>query len=567
MQHTDPKSLFIKHFKTLTQAVDAISNRQHWSPYPEDHREFDKTLINESESQFKNLLHKPFILPSDSVFTRSGTEKRLNHEYSPYGFNLGVGYLDIEIDELFEQQKQAIQSWKKTSPNARVGICLEILDRLYLNSPLMAHATMHTTGQGLNMAFQAGGPHAQDRGLEAVATAWKIISCIPETCSWVKTPYQSEPISMEKKFNIVPRGVALSIGCATFPNWNSYPGIFASLVTGNSVIVKPHPSAILPLALTIQIIQEVLCECGFNPCLVSLLIDTPKRLVSKNVATRPEVKIIDFTGSSQFGEWLEKNAHQAQVYTEKSGVNVVLIESLSDLNSVVRNLSFSLCLYSGQMCTTSQVLLLPKKGIGSPQGLITPEQFSEALKNAMIKFLSNNDRACMVLGAIQSTDTLQRIDDCRSLGSILIDSEIRYHPEYPDANIRTPLVLSVDSEEWESFSEERFGPISFLVHTKDLDEAFNTVHKILQEKGALTFSVYSTNPEVLTKAEDVAIEGKVALSCNLDQGILVNQSAAFSDFHGTGANPAANASLTDTAFVARRFVVVQSRKHISNNSI
>ncbi len=37
---------------------------------------------------------------------------------------------------------------------------------------LIAHAVMHTTGQAFMMAFQAGGPHAQDRGLEAVAYAW-----------------------------------------------------------------------------------------------------------------------------------------------------------------------------------------------------------------------------------------------------------------------------------------------------------------------------------------------------------------------------------------------------------
>ncbi|MCK7473684.1 MAG: hypothetical protein MZV49_09430 [Rhodopseudomonas palustris] len=37
----------------------------------------------------------------------------------------------------------------------------------------------------------------------------------------------------------------------------------------------------------------------------------------------------------------------------------------------------------------------------------------------------------------------------------------------------------------------------------------------------------------------------VALSINLTGGVFVNQSAAFSDFHGTGANPAANASYTD----------------------
>ena len=35
----------------------------------------------------------------------------------------------------------------------------------------MAHAVMHTTGQAFVMAFQAGGAHAQDRALEAIAYA------------------------------------------------------------------------------------------------------------------------------------------------------------------------------------------------------------------------------------------------------------------------------------------------------------------------------------------------------------------------------------------------------------
>ena len=54
----------------------------------------------------------------------------------------------------------------------------------------------------------------------------------------------------------------------------------------------------------------------------------------------------------------------------------------------------------------------------------------------------------------------------------------------------------------------------------------------------------------------------MALSINLTGGVFVNQSAAFSDFHGTGANPAANAALTDAAFVAGRFRVVQHRMHV-----
>ena len=41
------------------------------------------------------------------------------------------------------------------------------------------------------------------------------------------------PTRMQKDYRIVPRGLALVIGCNTFPTWNAYPGIFASLVTGN----------------------------------------------------------------------------------------------------------------------------------------------------------------------------------------------------------------------------------------------------------------------------------------------------------------------------------------------
>ena len=67
---------------------------------------------------------------------------------------------------------------------------------------------------------------------------------------------------------------------------------------------------------------------------------------------------------------------------------------------------------------------------------------------------------------------------------------------------------------------------------------------------------------MIEEAIAVAEEAGVALSINLTGGVFVNQSAAFSDYHGTGANPAANAALTDAAFVASRFRVVQHRLHV-----
>jgi hypothetical protein len=72
--------------------------------------------------------------------------------------------------------------------------------------------------------------------------------------------------------------------------------------------------------------------------------------------------------------------------------------------------------------------------------------------------------------------------------------------------------------------------------------------------------VYSTDQAVLTSADHVACEIGVSVSQNLTSDVYVNQSAAYSDYHATGANPAANATLTDAAFVASRFRIVESRR-------
>src|SRR5919107_972704 len=125
------------------------------------------------------------------------------------------------------------------------------------------------------MAFQAGGPHAQDRGLEAVAYALAAQTRMPVTATWSKPQRGGDPLRMTKTSTAVGRGVALVIGCNTFPTWNSYPGLFASLVTGNPVIVKPHPGAVLPLAITVKYAREALAGAGFDPNLVQLAAEAP----------------------------------------------------------------------------------------------------------------------------------------------------------------------------------------------------------------------------------------------------------------------------------------------------
>ncbi len=96
--------------------------------------------------------------------------------------------------------------------------------------------------------------------------------------------------------------------------------------------------------------------------MVTLAVEEPGDGIAATLATHPDVRIVDFTGSSEFGNWLEANARQAVVYTEKSGLNTVIVDSTDDYRGMLRNLAFSLSLYSGQMCTTPQNLLVPHGG-------------------------------------------------------------------------------------------------------------------------------------------------------------------------------------------------------------
>ena len=133
---------------------------------------------------------------------------------------------------------------------------------------------------------------------------------------------------------------------------------------------------------------------------------------------------------------------------------------------------------------------------------------------------------------------------------------------FSEARTRSIKIVQLDTADASDYEEEIFGPIVYIVATDSTDQSIALASSIAKKQGAISCSLYSTNQNTIDQAVDAMTLAGVPVSCNLIGNIWVNQSAAFSDYHVSGANPSGNATLSDSAFVVGRFNIVQCRTFV-----
>jgi len=554
---------FEKHKAMLDKAIDACQKRYSWTGFTESpsSKLHGKVLPVEGERLFKEMLGCKFEIDLP------GHEGWVGDEVSPFtNESLGIQYPKVNIDKTFEAAIEAQKEWCLASVEDRVGLCLEMLSRCGDALPLFvnAHATMHTAGQSYVMAFAGCGANALDRGLEALSYAYRAMKDVPSSAVWERGFGGPDKTRLEKRYRLMPRGVGVVITCATFPQWNGYPAIIASLATGNPVVVKPHPNGILPIALCVKIFREVLKEGGFNPDLVTMVADTRGDPVTKALLQHKDSAIIDFTGSPQFGEWIERNCNTALVYTETAGCNSVVVESTDDLKGMASAIAHSLCQASAQMCTSVQNIYIPAEGVDVNGRQVSFESIKDAIVAEVDDYLSDARRASTLCGALVSETVLDEVSTMRAAvagsksASIARDSAPYAHPDFDNARTATPLIVEVDQGGKDFYGDERFGPISFLIRTENTDVSLELATQGVREKGAITSHVYTKKPDYQNRAELAFHFAGASVAFNL-MGMPINFAAAYSDYHVTGLTRAGNACLTDLDFVSARFRIVQSK--------
>ncbi len=553
------QTLIDRHQNTLQQALKACSTRECWSGFVESpsSKIHGEELPLAAKEWFDSQLGTAFQLDQPGEIGRIGVE------VSPYTLEpLGIDYPKIDVDVVCQAAALAMQDFRQLSPDARAALCIEMLrvleGRLFENT----HATMHTAGQTFMMGFVGSGANALDRGLEALAYAYKALTDIPDRARWSKGFGKTEMV-LDKRYHYVPRGIALVICCATFPAWNAYPAIMANLMTGNPVVLKPHPNGILPMAMTVQSLRQVLSDNGLDPNMITLAADTREQPIAGEFLKRSDVAIVDFTGSQRYGSWLEQNVHDKLVYTETSGVNSIVIESADDYPGMVSAIAHSLCLFSAQMCTTPQNLRVASEGIATADGKVSVAQFCDDLRAAIDSKVADGRAAANLCGALQaqaSIDVLERLTESASeLGELVRPYQAYAHPDFPAARTATPLVIHASNNQSPILREEHFAPVAFVIEDENSELSLSRAAADAGECGAIATHVYSRHPEFLRNAEAQFVDAGASFSCNLSGPMALNYGAAYSDLHVTGLNPAGNACLADLGFVSQRFRIVQCR--------
>jgi 1-pyrroline-5-carboxylate dehydrogenase len=292
----------------------------------------------------------------------------------------------------------------------------------------------------------------------------------------------------------VPLGVGIVI-----PPWNFPLAILvgmtvASLVTGNTTIVKPSSETPTIAAK----FAEVLLEAGFPENSFTLLTGSGSA-VGDVLVQHPKTRFVCFTGSRDVGLRINELAAKPQkgqlwikrVVAEMGGKDAIVVDADSDLDKAVDGVLVSAFGYQGQKCSACSRAIVHQK-VYAP----FVEKLAEKVK-AIPVGPSDDPRHYMgpVISESARKTILQYIETGKKEGRLVAGGGA-----VPgDGYFIAPTVIADVEPTARIFQEEIFGPVLAVSKARDFQHALELANN--SEYG-LTGAVFSNDPEHLRQAKE-----------------------------------------------------------------
>jgi 1-pyrroline-5-carboxylate dehydrogenase len=303
------------------------------------------------------------------------------------------------------------------------------------------------------------------------------------------------PVPGEKNYlQYVPLGVGVVI-----PPWNFPLAILsgmtlASIVTGNTVVLKPSSDS-----PTIGYkFFEALEQAGMPPGVVNFL-PGPGGTVGNPLVTHPRTRYIAFTGSKDVGlgiNSLAANTSPGQIWikrvvAEMGGKDSIVVAADADLDAAVEGVAVSAFGYQGQKCSACSRAIVEES---------VYDTFLEKLKRRVEQIsvgppTDPTNYMGPVINAGAKKSILDYIDIGRKEGRLVTGGQ-----EIPGGGcfIR-PTVIADVPPKGRIAQEEIFGPVLAIIKAANFDKALEIANNT--EYG-LTGGVYTRDHAQIEKAEE-----------------------------------------------------------------
>ena len=231
---------------------------------------------------------------------------------------------------------------------------------------------------------------------------------------------------------------------------------------GNTVVLKPSEEAPVSAGL---LVAEIMAEAGFPPGVINVITHAPGEAtpVADEFFSRPEVRCINFTGSSATGRILAERAGRAlkRCVLELGGYNPLIVLSDADLDYAVEATAFAAFFHSGQICMNARKVLVERPVYDAFVTRLT----------ARAQALPAGDPANpgTVIGPLITPASLARVasdvDEAVAAGAKVLTGGSADGPCY------RPTILADVPDGARIHSEETFGPVLVAQAVQDADEA------------------------------------------------------------------------------------------------
>lgn len=238
---------------------------------------------------------------------------------------------DHEVQAALHCAQSAQTSWQTVSPVQRAHVLRKIASELRKQrGPLIASLVMD------------GGKGVLDADAE-VSEAIDFAEYYAESfLSLVESP----------QLECTPRGVTVVVSPWNFPLAIPLGGVFAALVAGNSVILKPAPETPYMAAQAVAICHEA----GVPVEVLQLVVATDE--VATALITDPIVRTVVLTGSTQTARLFRRLRPDLYLLAETGGKNASIVTRFADRDRAVHDVVRSAFGHAGQKCSASSLLII-----------------------------------------------------------------------------------------------------------------------------------------------------------------------------------------------------------------